>query len=87
MPEICRFYGIIIKMFIDDHVPPHFHVEYGNYKALINIRTGEIINGEFPVKQLKLVQAWVILHEEELINNFEGLRAEIKHWNKIKPLN
>ena len=86
MPEICRFYGIIIKMLIDDHVPPHFHVEYGEFKALINIKTGDVMDGEFPAKQLKLVQAWVILHEEELFNNFDGLRAEIKKWNKIEPL-
>ena len=73
-------------MFIDDHMPPQFHVEYGDYKAQINIFTGEIINGEIPAKQLKLVQAWVILHEDELISNFDGLRADIKNWNKIKPL-
>ena len=43
MPEISRFYGIIIKMFFFDHVPPHFHAEYGNYSALIKIENGEIM--------------------------------------------
>jgi hypothetical protein len=55
MPEISRFFGIIIKMFFLDHAPPHFHCEYGDYKAIINIKTQEIINGELPLKQLKLV--------------------------------
>jgi hypothetical protein len=62
MPEISRFFGIIIKMFFLDHSPPHFHVEYGDYKAIINIKTQEIMEGELPTKQLKLVQAWAIIH-------------------------
>ena len=86
MPEISRFFGIIIKMFIDDHFPPHFHAEYAEHKAIINIKTGELIEGGLPSKQMKLVQAWAILHEEELLRNFEGLRADKKYWNKIEPL-
>lgn len=53
-------------MFFDDHNPPHFHVEYNEYKAIIKIRTAELTEGYLPSKQLKLVQAWAILHEEEL---------------------
>ena len=86
MPEISRFYGIIIKMFFNDHVPPHFHAEFGEYKAMISITTGEILEGEMPNKQLKLIQAWVILHEEELMANFEGLRKLPVAWHHIDPL-
>jgi hypothetical protein len=86
MPEICRFYGIIIKMFFNDHFPLHFHAEYGNYRAMISIETGEILEGEMPNKQLKLIQAWVILHEQELIDNFEGLRKLPVSWHTINPL-
>jgi hypothetical protein len=52
MPEISRFYGISIKMFYNDHFPPHFHVEYGNYRATIDINTLEIIYGTLPPKAL-----------------------------------
>ena len=86
MPEISRFLGIIIKMFFDDHNPPHFHVEYGEFKAIIDIRTAELLEGYLPSKQLKLVQAWAILHEEELLENFENLGKDVKSWIKIEPL-
>ncbi len=48
MPEICRFYGIIIKMFFDDHYPPHFHAIYGEYEALIDIGALAVISGKLP---------------------------------------
>ena len=86
MPEISWFFGIIIKMFFNDHVPAHFHAEYGNYKVMIDIVTGEIIEGEMPGKQLKLIQAWAILHEEELLKNFDGLRKLPVSWHTIEPL-
>ncbi len=86
MPEISRFFGIIIKMFFLDHSPPHFHVEYSGFKAIINIKTQEIIEGELPAKQLKLVQAWAIIHEIELENNFINLNSDQPSWKKIEPL-
>jgi hypothetical protein len=86
MPEVSRFYGIIIKMFFNDHLPSHFHAEYGNYKAMIGIESGEIIEGEMPKKQLKLIQAWAILHENELLQNFEGLCKLPVSWHTIEPL-
>jgi hypothetical protein len=86
MPEISRFFGIIIKMFFDDHNPPHFHAEYVGYKVVIDIKTKEVIEGELPPKQLKLVQAWASVYEDELLENFEGLRKEVKTFKKIDPL-
>jgi Domain of unknown function (DUF4160) len=86
MPEICRFFGIIIKMFFHDHAPPHFHIQYGEFKAIMNINTLELIEGEIPTKQLKLVQAWAIIHEQELLENFENLTKENPTWLPIEPL-
>lgn len=63
------FYGILIRMYYDDHNPPHFHAYYNNYEALINFNV-EIINGNFPKNKLKLVEAWCIIHKEELEANW-----------------
>ena len=55
MPEIARFYGIIIKLFFSAHPPPHFHVVYGEYNALFDIETLEMIEGDLPNRAKKLV--------------------------------
>ncbi|WP_149241838.1 DUF4160 domain-containing protein [Dyadobacter sp. 32] len=86
MPEISRFLGIVIRMFFDDHNPPHFHAEFQEFKAIIEIDTAELLEGYLPPKQLKLVQAWAIIHEDELLINFEKLQGELKSWSKIEPL-
>ena len=68
MPELCRFYNIVIKMLYSDdaqHHRPHFHVYYNEYEASVGV-DGELLAGSLPVKQLKLVQAWAVIHEEEL---------------------
>ena len=86
MPEISRFLGMIIKMFFDDHNPPHFHVEFQEYRAIINIKTANIVEGYFPPKQLKSIQLWTSIHEQELLENFVNLGKDFKSWNKIDPL-
>ncbi|MCZ8191100.1 MAG: DUF4160 domain-containing protein [Microcystis sp. LE19-338.1B] len=55
MPEITRFYGIIIKIFFADHPPPHFHAIYGEYNALFNLETLEIIEGDLPNRATKML--------------------------------
>lgn len=84
MPEICRFYGIIITMFADDHNPPHFHIRYGDYNAIITLDK-DIVKGEIPGSVLKQVFHWMNLHKDELFENWNRLQngEEIK---KIKPL-
>ena len=67
MPEICRFYGIAIKMFFDDHNPPHFHALYSGDEAIININTLGVISGRLPARALSLVAEWTLLHQEELL--------------------
>lgn len=68
MPTISMFYGIIVRMYFapKEHPPPHFHVYYGDYKATVDIRTCEIIEGNLPGKQAKLALAWAVLRQEEL---------------------
>lgn len=84
MPEISKFYGIVITMLWGDHNPPHFHVKYGEYRALITIKDG-IIQGELPRRALNLVFEWMDLHKEELIKNWKLLEQN-KPLLKIDPL-
>ena len=86
MPEISRFFGIVIQMYGNDHPPPHLHAIYNEFRAVIEIQTGEILQGSLPGKQLKFVQVWTDIHEDELLRNFETLRAEKQTFKKIKPL-
>ncbi len=87
MPELARFYGIVIKMIFNDngqHNKPHFHVYYGEYEASVGI-DGELLAGSLPVKQLRLVQAWATIHEEELYQAWNSaVRGEA--FGKIAPL-
>lgn len=85
MPEISLFYGIKITMYWDDHNPPHFHAEYGKYKAVFDIDEGVVIKGGLPKRQLKLVLAWADIHKDELMQNWE-LAKENKPLNRINPL-
>lgn len=85
MPEISLFYGIRITMNWNEHNPPHFHVEYSGYKAIVLIEQGIIDRGFLPNKQLRLVLAWCELHRDELMQNWE-LSKSGKPMNSIKPL-
>ena len=85
MPELCRFYGIVIRMFWDDHPPPHFHAIYGDHEALVNILTSEILRGSLPLGAHSLVTQWVELHRNELLNDWK-LAQELKPLIRIDPL-
>ncbi len=84
MPEICRFYGIVIRMFYKDHNPPHFHIEYQEYEATIDIESG-LVKGEVPRRALKLIYEWLDIHKEQLIENWELAQGQ-EPLNKIEPL-
>jgi hypothetical protein len=73
LPTISMFYGIIIRMYFapGKHPPPHFHVYYAEYTATVDIHTCELIEGNLPKKQIKLVLAWAELHQEELMRDWE----------------
>lgn len=85
MPEICRFYGVIIRMYYDDHKPPHFHAFYGDDEALININTLAIFSGSLPGRALGMVVEWASMHKDELLHDWE-LAKKQQQPEKIKPL-
>ena len=88
MPIISMFYGIIVQLFFFDnekHHKPHIHVRYGEFKASIDIETAEILDGEFPKRQLRLVQAWIEIHRDELIADW-AIAVEGNAPFKIDPL-
>lgn len=88
MPIISMFYGIIIRMYLIDnqhHNTPHFHAKYAEYEVSISIEDGEVLAGELPRKQLRLVQAWIELHRDELQADWE-LAVSGENPYKINPL-
>jgi hypothetical protein len=85
MPEICRFFGVIIRMFVDEHGTPHFHAFYQDHKISIAIETGAVLAGKLPPRVLGFVQEWRALHQEELMSNWNHAMTDGK-FTKIKPL-
>ena len=69
MPEITRFYGIVIKMYFmqKEHNLPHIHALYGNYMSAIDIKTMEVLEGDLPNKALDLVKEWMKDHQDDLL--------------------
>lgn len=84
MPEISKFYGIVIYMYINDHNPPHFHAVYQGYKATITIQDG-IVTGCFPRRALNLIFDWLDEHKDELLENWERLSRR-EALKKMEPL-
>jgi hypothetical protein len=81
MPEISRFLGIIISMYFDEHNPPHFHVNYNDHRATIEIRTLNLIAGSLPARVRGLVEEWAELHKNELLQMWET-----SSFHRIAPL-
>ena len=85
MPTISMFYGILIRMYWNDHAPPHFHVEYGEYRAQYLIETLVLSRGQLPRRAHALVLEWAALHRNELMEDWE--LCELKQQPKmISPL-
>jgi len=70
MPEISRFFGIIIRMFFDEHPPPHFHAWYGEHVVQIAIDSLTVMEGSIPKRALALALEWAAIHQEELRANW-----------------
>ena len=88
MPSISMFYGIVIYMFFEDnkqHKKPHIHAKYGDSKAVFDIASTEILEGKFPHKETKFVQAWILLRQEELKANWH-LAVNNETPFRIEPL-
>ncbi len=85
MPEVSRFFGIIIAMYYNDHSPPHFHAKHGGDQASLSIDNGEILEGTLGIRALRLVEEWRSLHQAELLEDRTRARAR-QSLNKIEPL-
>ena len=81
MPEIARFYGIIIKLFFGDHPPPHFHAVYGEYVGVFDIKTLEMSEGDLPIRAKKLVLEWAEMNQSELLDMWDK-----QEFRKLQPL-
>jgi len=75
VPEISRFFGIVVRMYFSDHEPPHFYAAYGEMEALVAIDTLEILRGELPRRALSLVLEWATLHRNALREDWQLARA------------
>ena len=88
MPSISMFYGIIIYMYFKDnkkHKTPHIHVKYQEHEVVVSIPDGEVLEGRLPIPKMKLLQAWIELHKDELIADWE-LAVSGQQLYKIEPL-
>lgn len=74
MPEVSRFFGIVIRMYYNDHNPPHFHAVYGSVEAVVAIGRAEILMGELPKRAVAMVVEWSDAHRDELLENWRRLR-------------
>lgn len=83
MPELARFYGIIIRMFLIDreHPPRHIHIKYGDHEAVMSLNSLELIDGKLPNKCFQLVREWAELHQAELIEIWDTQK-----FHRVQPL-
>ena len=85
MPQISRFFGIIITMNYSEHPPPHFHVRYGGQKAIIAIETLTLLRGKLSPRVLGMVIEWATLHQNELRKNWQ-LARQHQPLQSVEPL-
>lgn len=85
MPTISVFYGIVIRMYFNDHAPPHFHARYGEFEATIEIEDLAILEGQLPARALELVKTWAAAHQVDLAADWEHCRAK-RMPARIDPL-
>ncbi|KAF0143506.1 MAG: hypothetical protein FD156_2572 [Nitrospirae bacterium] len=88
MPVVSMFYGIIILIFYFDnkkHHRAHIHAQYGEYEAVIAIDNGDVLEGDLPRPKMKLVEAWIEIHRDELLADWQ-LAVEGQQPFKIEPL-
>ena len=88
MPIISMFYGIIIQLYFfddDKHNRPHIHVKFAEYKASIDIQTADVFDGDIPTRQLRMIQAWIEIHRDELMADW-ALAVDGNAPFKIEPL-
>jgi hypothetical protein len=85
MPTVSRFLGIIISMYHNDHLPPHFHARYGREEALVAIGSLTVVDGRLPPRVLGLVLEWAARHQDDLRTNWDLARSG-QQLHSIAPL-
>lgn len=85
MPTVSQFFGIVIYMYFNDHLPPHFHAEYGEFEAVYAIDTVDILRGQLPRRAHSMVIEWVLAHRAELRANWFRAREQVP-LEQIQPL-
>jgi hypothetical protein len=85
VPTLSVFFGIVIRMYYDDHTPPHFHAIYGEQEAKVAIDTQQVIKGRVPLRALRLVLDWAEIHQYELRDNSIKAQAHVP-LDPIAPL-
>ncbi len=85
MPELCRFYGIVVRMYYDDHGPPHFHASYGEHEAMIGIGSLAVLHGHLPPRARGLVVEWASHRQDELREAWDRA-SRLVPPGKIPPL-
>ncbi len=85
MPRISQFYGIMITMYYNDHVPAHFHARYGEHEATLVIDTLDVLTGHLPRRAMGLVREWAVEHQGELVANWDKARRGLP-LDAIAPL-
>lgn len=85
MPQISAFFGVVIYMYFNDHSPPHFHAEYGEFEAVYAIDTLDTLRGQLPRRAHSMVVEWALAHRGELRNNWNRARAQLP-LEQIDPL-
>ena len=85
VPEISRFFGIVIAMYYNDHSPAHFHARYGALEGVISIGTGDLLAGNLPARVLALIDEWRSMHRDELLEDW-ALARERRSLRHIAPL-
>jgi len=85
LPEVSRFYGVVIRMFFREHGPPHFHAEYSGQQAVVGIDSLTVLRGRLPPRALGIVKEWASLHQTELRAAWDRARRQ-EAPGKIDPL-
>ncbi len=85
VPEISRFFGIVIRMYFDDHGPPHFHAAYGGDEVVVGVDPIGITRGILPPRAASMVLEWAALHQRELMENWTALHSG-RPAQKVRPL-
>jgi hypothetical protein len=85
MPEVSRFFGIVIRMYYDEHNPPHFHAIYGGAEAQVGIDPLAVLEGRLSNRAVSMVLEWAALHQQDLLRNWQRLR-NAQTVERIEPL-